>query len=285
MRKNKTIITILITLILSFTAAGCGQGEETKAPAGETPPAEAAAEPDAAPEKEAEKEPEIPEEPAEAAPEEAEASEAAGPEESWKTAYLEVIDRWDQDHGNDAEAGYELAFINDDDIPELILFCDDDAWYALDIYTCTDEGAVKMETDEEWEEEPLFTSPGFQGKGDSFVERKGIYFQSRGMMGDQRTSGFRMEGTTFKRIFFYDYSDMSWNEDVSDPYSYILEYTDSAGKDVSVEKTLKEEEDFSDPGSIPEAGDLESEFGFSFGDRIIMLDNKVTSEEIRKQLS
>ena len=201
--------------------------------------------------------------------------------EPWKTAYAEVVDQWNSDHGSDAETGYELSFINDDDIPELILFCDDDAWYALDIYTYLNDKAVKMKTDEEWEEEPLFTSPGFQGKGDYVFEKKGIYIQTRGMMGDQRYNGFRMEGDSFKRIFFYDYSDMSWNEDIKDPYSYILEYTNPSGEEVSVEKSVTKEDDFSDPKNIPEAGDLESAFGFSFDDRIDLTDGKIPYDEIK----
>ncbi len=204
--------------------------------------------------------------------------------ESWKTAYAEIVDQWNSAHGSDAETGYELILINDDDIPELVLFCDDDAWYALDIYTYLNDKAVKMETDEEWEEEPLFTSPGFQGKGDYVFERKGIYIQTRGMMGDQRYNGFRMEGDSFKRIFFYDYSDMSWNEDIQDPYSYILEYTNPSGEEVSVEKSVTEEDDFSDPKNIPEAGDLESSFGFSFDDRIDLTDGKIPYKEIKDLL-
>ena len=204
----------------------------------------------------------------------------------WKTAYLDIVNEWNGQHSGEGEIGYELINLDEDDIPELALFCDDDAWYAMDFYTFTEGSAKKPELEAaDWDESqsPYF-SPGWQGKGDQVCEGKGIYFQTRGMMGDQRTNVYRLENGVFHKIIFYDYMDLSWDEENKDPYSYILEYTDKEGKDVSVEKSVKEEDDYFEMANIPEAKELEETFGFSFSDRKDLNEGKVSFDDIVKLL-
>lgn len=190
-------------------------------------------------------------------------NEAAEENEDWKRAYVEVVKIWNNDHESDDSIGYELAYIDDDNIPELVLFCDDEAWYALDMYTCIDNKAVHMQTDQE-NEGSEYLSPGCQGKGEAYLEKEGIYLQSSGMMGSVATTGYRMQGDKFYEIFKYSYADASWDESKENPYSYHLEYIDKGGKEVIIDREITEEDEYYEVEAVPEAKDLEKEFDISF---------------------
>ena len=188
----------------------------------------------------------------------------------WKSQYAEIVDEWEAEHEGDAELGFNLAWIDEDDAPELLLFCDDDAWQAMDMYTIVDGEAKKMkiadeDKDPDYEDSP-YLSPGRQGMGDYCIEYTGIYLQSHGMMGSLHTTGYRKEGDEFIKIFEYDYKDLSFDEDIDEPISYTLTYTNSDGEDITVTQIVNDTDDYYEIDSIPEAGDLEKEFGFSFGD-------------------
>ncbi len=203
----------------------------------------------------------------------------------WKAAYLEIVQNWNDEHGEDSSIGYQLAYINDDDIPELVLMGDDEAWYGLDIYTYIDDKAVHMQTEGRYDQTSPLTSPGCQGKGDAYMEKDNIYIQTNGMMGSLHTNAYRMEGDTFVPVFIYAYTDLSWDESNQDPYSYTLEYTPVGGESILIEKKVSENDDYYDVESVPEAKDLEKEFGFSFDKRKgFGFEDTLTYDEILSEL-
>ncbi len=224
------------------------------------------------------------------AAEDAESSDDAAEDSvgGWQGDYLKIVEDWNSKHGNDAEVRYELAYVDDDDIPELILTCDDDAWYALDMYTYTDDGPAHMYMDDNniYEElESPYLSPGSQGKGNAYIEKEGIYLDSHGMMGLSMTTGYRMEGDSLKYFFTYTFEDASWDESNPNPYSYTLEYNDASGKLITIEKTVSEDDYFFDVETVPEAKDLEAAFGFSFENKKTFgFDGALSYEEILSEL-
>ncbi|MCR5419626.1 MAG: hypothetical protein K6E98_01305 [Lachnospiraceae bacterium] len=208
--------------------------------------------------------------------------EATG-DDNWKEAYREIVEIWEEDHGKDDNIKYNLVYIDDDDIPELALFGDDSGWYCIDLYTYIDgESAyvVLIDSYEADEEEMYYTSAGCEGKNDSYIEKGNMYFKSGGQMGSQYTIGYKKDGTDYAECFRYDYIDLSWSEDAKDPFSYELTYIDSEGNEVKVKKSVDEDEDLYSPDSIPEAKDLEKEFGFSFKDRVDMSEGALSFDEI-----
>ena len=205
-------------------------------------------------------------------------------EKGWKEVYLDVVRDWNDKHGSDYSVGYQLAYINDDDIPELVLMGDDEAWYGLDIYTYTDDVPVHLLPEgRDGQEQPL-TSPGCQGKGDAYIEKGNVCLQTGGMMGASGTTAYRMEGGRLVEIFNYFYADASWDESAAEPYSYTLEYTSSDGETVTVEKTLDGSDELYDVAAIPEAKDLEKEFGFSFTAKKSLGEEALSYEEITAEL-
>ncbi|MGN1049995.1 MAG: hypothetical protein ACI4P9_05665, partial [Selenomonadaceae bacterium] len=100
--------------------------------------------------------------------------------EDWKQAYIPIVKQWDIMHSNDFSYGYELIYIDDNDVPELVLACDDETGTGYDIYTCIDGEAVrlKFENDDKEQRGSNIVSPsGFPEKKDSYIEKTGIYMQ------------------------------------------------------------------------------------------------------------
>lgn len=102
----------------------------------------------------------------------------------WKQEYVEVMETWKQESKEDI-LGYDFVYLNSDDIPELVLYCNDEAWAGFDIYTIINGKAVRLElynfTGEK--EGNALTSNGRQGQGDSYLYKQGVLLQSGGMMG------------------------------------------------------------------------------------------------------
>ena len=194
--------------------------------------------------------------------------------EGWRSQYKDIVTKWEEEHKGEAELGYNLIWIDEDDDPELLLYCDDDAWFAMDMYTMVDGKAKKMkiadkDRDPDYEDSP-YLSPGWQNKGDYCIEYSGIYLQTGGMMGSLHTTGYRKEDDEFVRIFRYDYADFSYDDDIDKPSSYTLTYTNNEGKEVVITHEVTDTEDYYEIDSIPEAKDLEAEFGFDFKDMILL---------------
>ena len=204
--------------------------------------------------------------------------------EAWKDAYSEIVNEWDKEHKDDQTVGYELAYIDGDDIPELVLLCDDEAWYAVDVYTFNGEAAVHISNDYD-ERESEYLSPGCQGKGDAYIEKAGIYMMTNGMMGSSFTTGYMLDGDKLTKIFEYSYYDASWDEESTDPYSYSLRYTPLGKEETVIEKSISEDDDYYEVDSIPEAKELEDEFGFSFASKKILgTEQMLTYDKIVEEL-
>lgn len=186
--------------------------------------------------------------------------------EDWKQAYIPIVKQWDVEHSNDYSYGYELIYLDDNDVPELVLACDDQAWTGYDVYTCIDGEAVKFKYEEgdlEQSESEL-VSPGWQGKGDSYIEKSGVYMQGSGMMGSYNLVGYALEGNILKKAFNYFYYDTSWDESVAEPYGYTIEYIDEKGEKITNEATTDADEKYYDITGAPEANQIENIYHCDF---------------------
>ena len=188
--------------------------------------------------------------------------------EHWSEAYQYVVDGWQSDMGEDS-LGYEFIYLDDDDIPELVMHCYDKAWEGFDIYTYCDGKAVHLDRYDmygecEMERYDLLTSNGRQTKADSYISKSGIVFQRGGMMGCYWINGYKLENNgKLKQIISYAYIDTTdWTEDPG-PISYELEYKKKDGTIVSWYK--EEDVEFEDIVELPE---IESEYTFLYNNRI-----------------
>lgn len=180
----------------------------------------------------------------------------------WKSLYIDVINGWTRD----LVRGYEFIYLDCDDIPELVLYCDDEAWLGFDIYTIVNGEAAHLDRfDMDGERETTYeyplTSHGRQGQGDCFFAKTGIYIQSLGMMGCYQNSGYILRDGALHEIFQFEYNNTTeWNED-ADPISYGMTYIKSDGSSVTVSK--EEDVQFE---NCPELMDLEEEYDFSLSE-------------------
>lgn len=184
----------------------------------------------------------------------------------WKQAYIPIVKQWDVEHSNDYSYGYELIYLDDNDVPELVLACDDQAWTGYDVYTCIDGEAVQLKYEEGSLErsESALVSPGWQGKGDSYIEKSGVYMQGSGMMGSYNLAGYALEGNILKKAFNYFYYDTSWDESVAEPYGYTIEYIDEKGEKITNEATTDADEKYYDITGAPEANQIENIYHCDF---------------------
>ncbi|MCQ2535527.1 MAG: SH3 domain-containing protein [Lachnospiraceae bacterium] len=192
------------------------------------------------------------------------------PDESWKDAYLPIVKQWQADHGNDASIGYDLIYIDDNDVPELVLACDDNAWYAYDIYTCIDGEAVKLVYEDDNSNEDTYVSSGCEGKGDSYVEKSGIVIFSSGMMGTRCANGYKLDGNVLKSAFTFIAFDMSWDEMTESPFGYELYYKDNGGQEHEIKINLDDESDYGyyELKNIPEMSEVEAMYNCSFSGEV-----------------
>lgn len=185
---------------------------------------------------------------------------------SWKQAYIPIVKQWDIMHSNDYSYGYELIYVDDNDVPELALACDDEAWTGYDIYTCIDGEAVQLRFEDGIMEQCMskLVSPGWQGKGDYYIEKSGVYMQGSGMMGSYNLDGYALEGNILKKVFNYSYYDTSWDESVAEPYGYTIEYIDDNGKRIINEVTTDGDDKYYDITGVPEAAQIENIYHCDF---------------------
>ena len=126
--------------------------------------------------------------------------------ENWKQEYVWVIEAWKQESKDDI-LGYDFVYLNSDDIPELLLYCYDEAWTGFDIYTIVKGKAVRLELynlNGEKEENTL-TSNGRQCQGDSYLYKQGVLLKSGGMMGCYWVNGYMYREGRLEQIFDYSY--------------------------------------------------------------------------------
>ncbi len=194
------------------------------------------------------------------------------PEEDyrWVDEYLEIVNRWKNKHGADDYVGYSMAYLNDDDIPELILTCPDGPFAGVDIYTVVNGIASRVEL-EPFENENTYsdyTIPGRQGQGDSYIERSGIYIMSGAGGGHEYESGFALAGSKLEEIYDDSKSYYFDGEDYEEyVYSMIFKKKDGSVIDDTQTRTSNDSNtdegyySFSDLDSKYIA-EIEKEYGF-----------------------
>ena len=150
------------------------------------------------------------------------------PEEDyrWVDEYLEIVNTWKNKHGADDYVGYSMAYLNDDDIPELVLTCPDGPFAGVDIYTVVNGIASRVEL-EPFENENTYsdyTIPGRQGQGDSYIERSGVYIMEGAGGGQWYEEGFILNGNSLDQIYNHYTSWISDDHTDVDPEAYYEEY-------------------------------------------------------------
>ena len=127
-------------------------------------------------------------------------------EKSWKTEYIGVVEKWQSEKGENV-VGYEFIYLDDDEIPELVLYCHEGAFVGFDMYTIYNDEATKLELyecdGEKYNDSIVLTSPGRQMQSDRYFLRQGIYIQETGMMDIRGMAGYFLEEGKLKRIFEY----------------------------------------------------------------------------------
>lgn len=186
--------------------------------------------------------------------------------EDWKQAYIPIVKQWDIMHSNDFSYGYELIYIDDNDVPELVLACADVAWIGYDVYTCIDGKAVQLKFEEGSLErsESELVSPGWQAKEDYYIEKSGVYMQGSGMMGSRNLAGYFLKGNILRKAFNYFYYDTSWDESVVDPYGYTIEYINEKGEKIAKEVVTDGDEKYYDIAGVPETAKIENIYNCDF---------------------
>lgn len=186
--------------------------------------------------------------------------------EDWKQAYIPIVKQWDIMHSNDFSYGYELIYIDDNDVPELVLACADVTWIGYDVYTCIDGKAVQLKFEEGSLErsESELVSPGWQAKEDYYIEKSGVYMQGSGMMGSRNLAGYFLKGNILRKAFNYFYYDTSWDESVVDPYGYTIEYINEKGEKIAKEVVTDGDEKYYDIAGVPETAKIENIYNCDF---------------------
>ena len=158
----------------------------------------------------------------------------------WKSNYQEIVDVWETQKGEDV-LGYEFIYLDDDDIPEIVMHCYDEAWEGFDVYTYIDGKARHLDRyDMDGSSEMIsgypLTSNGHQGKGVCYFSKMGLILQSGGMMGSYWTNGYILDDGKLDCVFECFYANSTdWAED-ADPVSYQIQYKLKDGTTVTRNK-------------------------------------------------
>ena len=95
---------------------------------------------------------------------ESQEGEVSETDDGWKEYYRNIAGDWEKAHEEDSIHGYKLLYLNDDDIPELVLIgCPE--WTCLEIYTYPHGEASKVYSAQ---------NLGVDGNGLSFYEKTGF---------------------------------------------------------------------------------------------------------------
>lgn len=166
-------------------------------------------------------------------------------ENRWKTSYKEIVEQWNTEHSKDSIYGYRLVFLDEDDIPELVLAGADD-WGKCELYTYRNDKAERFMT---------VDNIGVDGKGIYCFEKSGIIAESSFMSGN---GGYTMKrplsGKPDEVVCEYQIK-----TDINAPDN-IDTYIKYAGADGNAyEKTYEGTEyEFAE---LPEKADIESALG------------------------
>lgn len=184
--------------------------------------------------------------------------------DNWKREYVNVVEIWNKDSKDDI-LGYDFIYLNNDEIPELVLYCYDNAWIGFDIYTISEGRAVRLDRYKMNGEKVTssLTSEGRQGQSDGYIHKSGILLQRRGMMGSYAVTGYVFKKEYLEEIFNYSYMDTpDYLENGNEPIYYEINYVSFDG---SIKNIRKEEDIWFE--RCPELSILENEYEFMFSNR------------------
>lgn len=196
---------------------------------------------------------------------------SAAAEQGWEELYRDAIDDWYDEYSGDSYFGYELIYLDDNDIPELCMYCDDQAYFAFDIYTIVGGEAKKLYM----YEGSTHTRDGEQGQNDFYFERSGISVHGGSAMGWSFLSGYKLVNGNWEGVLDFSVSNGSGDSGEG----YYVSYKKSDGSTVEGEGS-----EYAYLDSVDELPDIEENFGIDFDNKSSFLANRVGYEEILEEL-
>lgn len=197
---------------------------------------------------------------------------------SWKMDYQALVNNWEQEQG-ERVIGYELIYLDEDSIPELAMYCNDEAYVGIDLYTYVDGQAIHLdEYDMQGSKSNsgAFTIEGRQGQGDKYIPEKGIVVKMGAMNGSYYEYGYKLENGRLNCIFEFH----CWYDPIEESALYGAQYKKKDGTIVSHE--TKDGLDFEDWAELP---NIEMEYGFLYSSKEFLPKSEKGYGEIMDQLN
>lgn len=141
---------------------------------------------------------------------------------AWAGEYLGIVSDWHKAHSGEQSEGYSLIYLNDDNIPELCLSCDDYASTATDIYSYIGNEANHLDLfdfQHDCREYP-YTVMGGQGHGISYNERKSILHIGYAGGGRSSEEGYIMNGAYLEQI--YQVENEQFDSETGEPKDHFI---------------------------------------------------------------
>ncbi len=165
-------------------------------------------------------------------------------EDGWKEYYRSMAEAWEEEHAQDSIHGYKLLYLNDDDIPELLMMgCPE--WTCVEIYTYPYGEASKVYSAD---------NLGVDGNGLSFYERSGFLVAGKWNAGIGEYVFFRPMSEDPDKV--YCRVDIATEGGLSEVSSTDVEFTEPGGEKYSAH--YDEEYDLAD---LPEKSSIEEALG------------------------
>ncbi len=226
---KKVLLSICMIAVMAVFPTGCGYTEREQADEKELTQQEAVKEP----------------------------KEAEVSEDGWKEYYRTIAETWEQEHAEDSIHGYRLLYLNDDDIPELVLIgCPE--WTCLEIYTYPYGEASKVYSAE---------NLGVDGNGLSVYERSGFLVTGKWNAGIGEYVFVKPMSEEPDKV--YCRVDIATEGGLSEVSSTDVEYIGPGGEKHSAH--YDEEYDLSD---LPEKSSMEEALGITDLSALKRLDNE-----------
>lgn len=197
---------------------------------------------------------------------------------SWKMDYQTLVNEWEKRHGEQV-IGYELIYLDEDSTPELAMYCNDEAYVGIDLYTYVDGELIHLDVYDmqgTLSGEGAFTCEGRQGQVDEYIPKKGILFQTGSMMGTTWVYGYKMEKGKLDCIIVF----CQMMDSVDGSMSYELHYKKRDGNIVSREGTG--DVYFETCSELPS---IEYEHGFSYSSRVSLPEEEEGYGEMMEHLN
>jgi len=202
--------------------------------------------------------------------EEGEASEEAP--SGWKSAYASIVEKWEEEHGEDYIHGYRLFYLDEDDIPELALIGNVD-WGLCELYTYKDDQAQNFYSAE---------GMGLDGAGLFYYEKSGIMISSSWMSGYGTETYTRpLSDNPDEIICYYQVVDDAVDESNNETYIYYLDEMGNRMESTYADQVI-------DVCDLPDRAEMEMALGVNDifeSDRIDNEDGLMAFEEIMEELA